>query len=429
MFLDFLRALLGVVFLLGLCYALSADRKHVNWRLVGIGMALQLVLGILLLRVPLFDQLVGGIATGFARVLGYAVEGATVVFGDVAGDVSLGGVLAFRVLPAIIFFSALTTLLYHLGILQKVVHGFAWAMARTMKLSGAESLAAAANVFIGQTEAPLTIRPYLAAMSRSELFLVMTGGMATVAGSTMAAYISMVGQLAPELEEIFGKHLIIASLLSAPAAVVAAKLIVPETETVDSTVKAQEKPDTLNSFDALVEGTRTGLNLALIIGAILIVFTALIAGVNDLTANWLGDITGLNGLIAEWTGGRYEALTLQFVLGLLFAPVAWLIGINSPDLLAAGQLLGIKTVLNEFIAYQQLSEWLGAGGMTNPHTLAITSFALCGFANFASMAILVAGIGTLAPEKRKTVAELAFPSLISGTVASLLTACIAGLLY
>ena len=297
-----------------------------------------------------------------------------------------------------------------------------------MKLSGAECLAAAANVFVGQTEAPLLVRPYLDKMTRSEILCLMTGGFATIAGGVFAAYVSFLGGDDPASKAIFAKHLMTASLMSAPAAIVCAKILLPETKQVDERLKLGKGDVGTNLFDAAAKGTSQGLLLAFNVGAILIVFTALVALLNYFAKDMIGEWTGLNAIITEATNGDFDGLTLQYVLGFIFAPFAWLVGVASEDVTLVGQLLGEKLVLNEFFAYQHLGEFRDTKIITDERTLAVTAYALCGFANFASVGIQVAGIAILAPKQRENLATLAWRALLGGTIACLMTASVAGLL-
>ena len=326
------------------------------------------------------------------------------------------------------FFSGLTSLLYYLNVLQYVVYAFAWVMKRTMRISGVESLAAAANIFVGQTEAPLVVKPYVSKMTRSEVMCLMTGGMATIAGGVLVAYIGMLGGDDPVARQAFASHLLIASIMSAPAAVLAAKLLVPETEPCSDELLFPRHEMGCNLLDAITTGTSQGLKLALNVGAMLIVFTALIALVNFVLEAGLGRWTGLNGVVERITQGQYDGFTLQFVLGVLFAPLAWIMGVPHGDLLTVGQLLGEKTVLNEFYAYATFGELKSSGTITNPKSIIIATYALCGFANFASIGIQIGGIGVIAPNKRVTLSQLGLYALVGGTIACFLTACIAGML-
>lgn len=427
---DLLRGTLGVVLMLFICYLFSSDRKRINWRLVGIGIGMQVVLAILILKVPgvsvVFDQL----AKFFQAVLEYTAAGSEFLFGGLVKDMdSFGYIFAFQVLPTIVFFSALSAVLYYLGILQKIIYGMAWLMKRFMGLSGPESLAAAANVFIGQTEAPLVVKPYLENMTRSEIMCLMTGGMATIAGGVFAAYVGFLGGTDPETQLYFAKHLLTASIISAPAAIVAAKMLVPETEVKPVEEQMEMSGDVgSNLLDAISRGTTDGLKLAINVGAMLLVFTALVYMVNQILISYVGSWTGLNDMVIEATDGRFKGFSFTYILGLLFAPIAWILGTPSEDILLVGQLLGQKTAINEFFAYAEFNSLRESGVTMNPKSVIIATYALCGFANFASIGIQIGGIGAIAPGKRKQLTELGIQALIGGTIASFLTAAIAGVL-
>ena len=424
------RGVLGILAMLAVCYLLSKNRKLIDWKLVGVGMASQLLLAILILKVPYVNTIFDSLAGVFARILRFSESGAQFLFGDLVTKTdTFGYIFAFQVLPTIVFFSALSAVLYYFGILQWVIKGAAWLMVRTMGLTGRESLAAAANVFIGQTEAPLVIKPYLEGMSRSEILCLMTGGMATIAGGVFAAYIGFLGGSDPLQQQYFAKHLLTASIISAPAAIVAAKMLYPETEEHDMAEQLHMSGDVGNNLlDAISRGTTDGLRLAINVGAMLLVFTALVYMLNQMLVEYPGNWFGLNEPIKEATGGRFDGLSFTYILGLLFAPVAWLLGTPSQDVLVIGQLLGQKTVINEFIAYAELNTMREAGMSLHPKSVLIATYALCGFANFASIGIQIGGIGAIAPGQRKTLTEFGILALIGGTVASFLTAAIAGML-
>jgi CNT family concentrative nucleoside transporter len=436
---SILRGTLGILVLLGVCYLLSANRRHINWRMVGMGMSLQFILGIAILKVPLINKAFDFLASFFVVILNFTEAGTKFVLGNWPANVQLydgasgqvvavGYIFAFKVLPTIIFFSALSSVLYYLGILQLIIKGFAWVMTRTMKLTGAESLAAAANVFIGQTEAPLVVKPYLEGMSRSEILCLMTGGMATIAGGVFAAYVGFLGGDDRALQQLFATHLLTASIISAPAAIVAAKMLFPETRQIDLEHQKLDIPKQdvgNNLLDAISRGTTDGLKLAINVGAMLLVFTAFIAMLNYILSEGVGSWTGLNEYVLTSTDGRFEGFNLQYVLGVLFAPIAWILGTSSQDVLLVGQLLGLKTTLNEFFAYAALD---GIKSELSPKSLLIATYALCGFANFASIGIQIGGIGAIAPGQRKALTELGILALVGGTVACFLTACIAGML-
>lgn len=427
-FTGLLRGSLGIFFCLLVCFLLSNNRRAVNWKLVGWGMGLQILLAILILKVPFIEDIFQTIANFFVVVLQFTDAGAAFLFSGLVTDVNkFGYIFAFKVLPTVVFFSALSSLLYYLGILQKIIMGFAWVMSKTMNLTGAESLAAAANVFIGQTEAPLVVKPFLEKMSKSEMLCLMTGGMATIAGGVFAAYIGFLGGTDTETQALFAKHLLAASIISAPAAIVAAKLLYPEEEelTLDMQ-KLDIAPQDAGSniLDAISRGTTDGLKLAVNVGAMLLVFTAMIAMVNYVLGDMIGAWTGLNTVVDN-NFEQFSQFNLEFILGLVFSPIAWLLGVDWADSMIVGQLLGIKTTINEFVGYAQLE---GVKDMLSEKSLLIVTYALCGFANFASIGIQIGGISAIAPGQRKTLTELGIKALIGGTIASFLTAAIAGIL-
>ena len=422
------RGFLGVIVLLGICYLLSNQRGAINWRVVGGGIALQVLLAVFILATPL-SGVIEWASSGFVKLLGFSDVGARFMFGELV-DASRYG-FAFKVLPVIVFVSALTSLLYYLGVLQWVVFGFAWVMTRLMKLSGAESLAAAANIFVGQTEAPLVVKPYIARMTKSELMALMTGGMATIAGSVFGLYIVTLGGGDPLVEAAVAKQLLTASMMNAPAALYVAKMLVPERDKFSEDLFVPKDKHGRNMLDALAQGTTDGLGLALNVAAILIVFVAVIALLNGVFG-WVGGLGGeagfLNGLVEHASGGVFKELSMEAVLGFAFSPVAAVIGAERGDMLQLGQLLGTRLVSNEFVAYLQLGELKAAGEM-GPKSIFLATFALCGFANFSSIGIQIGGIGALAPERRGDLAELGVKAMIGGTIASLLSASIAGIFF
>lgn len=424
--LDILRGFLGLAFLIGTCYVLSANRKAIDWALVIKGVLGQLVIAVLVLKVPFIAGIFSWLAGAFTKVLGCSSAGAEFLFGNLTKVDSMGFIFAFQVLPTIVFFSALSSALYYLGILQFVVKGFAWIMTRTLKLSGAESLAAAANIFMGQTEAPLVVKPYVKNMTKSELLCLMTGGMATIAGSVFAAYVLFLGGTDPVLQQKFATHLLTASIMSAPAAIVAAKMLYPEVERekLDTSVDIPRENIGSNFLEALSNGTSDGLKLAVNVAAMLMAFTALIFLLNKFLMLG-GTIGNINGFIAESTGGRFQGLSFQYIMGLMGAPIAWLLGTDWNDCLVVGQLLGEKTAINEFVAYADLEKL--KGGMSEK-SLLISTYALCGFSNFASIGIQIGGIGALAPERKADLAAFGIKALIGGTVACFMTGAIAGML-
>ncbi|MBK8874935.1 MAG: Na+ dependent nucleoside transporter [Bacteroidetes bacterium] len=423
------RGIIGLISLILILYAFSSNRKIIPWKLVATGLFLQILFALGVLKVDFIKNIFEAMGNVFVVILGFTMEGSRFVFGDMVNPGgSIGFVFAFQILPTIIFFSALTSLLFYMGILQKIVYGLAWVMSKTMKLSGAESLAAAANIFLGQTEAPLMVKPYISNMTRSELMCLMTGGMATIAGGVMAAYIGFLGGDDPEMRLFFAKHLLAASIMSAPAAVVAAKILMPQDQKFDEKLVVSKERIGKNVLEAISNGTTDGLKLAVNVGAMLLVFIAMIAMVNFILQDGIGSFTGLNEKIAAATGGKYNGLTMQFLLGYICAPLSWLMGVCTEDMVLVGQLLGEKTILNEFVAYATLGNMQTSGAFAEQKSIIIATYILCGFANFASIGIQIGGIGSLAPEKRTALSELGFRALLGGTVASLLTAVVVGML-
>lgn len=389
---------------------------------------LQFILAFLILKTPGVDQAFDWLARAFVKVISFTDFGSDFLLGSwkLEGQVHQGLYnFAFRILPTIIFFSALSSLMYYLGILQKVVWVFAWIMKKTLQLSGAESLAAAGNVFLGQTEAPLLIRPFLDKMTKSEIMCLMTGGMATIAGGVLASYVQFLGGSNPAEQEMFAKHLLAASIMSAPAAIAAAKLLVPESERVNTEMKLNNDKGGDNVLEALANGTSEGLKLAVNVGAMLLVFTALIYFGNYILLK-VADPIGLNAWIAANT--PYDRFSFEFIVGYVGAPIAWLIGVDGRDALLVGQLLGEKTILNEFYAYATLGGMKADGQFADSKSVIIATYILCGFANFASIGIQIGGIGSLVPSRKGMLSRLGVRALIGGTLACLYTAAIAGLL-
>ena len=428
---QLLRGLIGVVVLLGIAVLFSTDRRRIDWRLVGIGILLQLIFAGLILGTNVGRRVFAGIGEAFVTLLNFTYAGSDFVLGPLgqpSGADNLLFTFAFGILPIIIFFASLTALLFHLGVLQMIVKGLGWLMAKSLRISGAEALSAAANVFIGQTEAPLVVRPYIAGMTRSELMALMTGGMATIAGSVLAAYVSFLGGESLASQASFAGHLLAASIMSAPASIVLAKIIVPETEepaTRGNVTIVHEKTEA-NVIEAAAAGAAEGLKLALNVGAMLLAFIALIALINAVLG-WLGGVVGLNDVIASMSDGRFETLSLQALFGYVFAPIAWAIGVETNDVLAFGTLLGEKIAVNEFVAYASLGTLREAAAVSE-RTLIIGAYALCGFANFSSIAIQIGGIGGIAPSRRSDIAKLGLRAVLGGALASWMTAAIAGVL-
>lgn len=424
---DILKGLLGLASILFLSWLMSTNRKAINWKLVASGILIQAILAFLIFQVPFVRSLFEWLANFFVVVLDFTRAGSEFLFGGLLDTKSIGYLFAFQVLPTVIFFSALTSLLYYLNILQKMVYVIAWIMQKTMKLSGAESLSAAANIFIGQTEAPLVVKPYIPKMTRSEIMCLMTGGMATIAGGVLAAYVGFLGGEDPGQRTLFATHLLTASIMSAPAAVVLSKILVPETETVNEEMEISKEQIGKNALESITNGTSDGLKLAVNVGAMLLVFTAFMAMFNYFLQDVFGEWSGLNTWVKEQTHGRYQGFNAQLILGYVFAPLSWLLGVHSDDVLLAGQLLGEKTILNEFFAYTSLGQMKAAGLLVHEKSVLIITYALCGFSNFASIGIQIGGISSLAPNQKSTLSSLGFRALIAGTLACMLTAVLAGI--
>ena len=425
---EILRPIISLFLLIGILWLASSNRRAISWSLVLKGLIIQFILAFLILELDWVSNGFDWIGRGFVSLLGFAREGSLFLFGDLVGNTdSFGYIFAFQVLPTIIFFSAITSLLFHFGILQKVVFVFAWFMKRTLKLSGAESLSAAANVFVGQTEAPLLVKPYIKGMTRSELMCLMTGGMSTIAGAVLAAYINYLGGDDPERQVFFARHLLAASVMSAPAAIVGAKILLPETKNfVDSAEVKINKQG--NWLEAIAHGTADGLKMSVNVGVMLLVFTAIIALINALLNGAIGSWTGLNEFIESSTSGRYREFNLQSIFGIALAPLTWLMGVPWSDAASVGQLLGEKTVLNEFYAYVSMEGLMNSGQLNSEKAQILSTYILCGFANFASIGIQIGGIGALAPSRRKELSELGLRALLAGTAASLFTAILVGIL-
>nr|WP_220479115.1 nucleoside transporter C-terminal domain-containing protein [Lysobacter spongiae] len=417
--------LFGLVVLLAIAWCFSNNRKAINWRLVGIGLVMQLLIAGFVLLTPWGASVFDMLSRGFVTLLGFTTEGARFIFGDFTDPEKFGFVFAFQVLPTIIFFASFMSVLYHLGVMQKVVQGMAWVITRLMPVSGAETLSVCANAFIGQTESPLVVKPYISKMTESELLTLMVGGMATIAGGVLGAYVMLLGGGDPAQQAFYAKHLITASIMAAPATLLIAKILVPETATplTLGTVRMDVEKTTTNVIDAAAAGAADGLKLALNVGAMLLAFIALIALLNAPLV-WIGEVTGLQDVLGRPTD-------LSSLLGYLLSPLAWAIGVPWQDASTVGGLIGTKVVLNEFVAYVQLGEILRGNvpgvALTDQGRL-IATYALCGFANFSSIAIQIGGIGGIAPERRHDLARFGLRAVLGGSIATLMTATIAGVL-
>lgn len=435
---DYLRALIGLVVIVAFAWLLSGNRRAVDWRLVMVGIAIQLVFGLIIGKVEFAQKAFVFVSEKFVTFLSFAAKGAEFLYGDLSknsnGDPSikhnLGFLFAFQALPTVIFFSAITAGLYYLGVLQKIVYGFAWIMARTMRLSGAESLSAAANIFMGQTEAPLLVKPFIKNMTKSELNCLMVGGMATIAGSVLGAYVSFLGGGDPAQQAKFATYLLSASIMNAPAAIVLAKLFMPESEPekIDRSLKVSRDQIGVNLVDAMASGAADGLKLALNIGAMLLAFIAIIYAVNWVLVDFIGAITGLNEFVVSSTNGVYNGFSLQYILGQVFRVFAFCMGVDWNESLYIGSLLGQKLVINEFVAYLDLAN-LKASGVLSEKSIRIATYALCGFANFSSIAIQIGGIGGMAPQRQGDLSKLGLKAMIAASLATMMTATIAGAIF
>lgn len=419
------RGLLGMLVILIVAWVFSKNRRAISWRVVIIGLSIQIILAVGILYIPFiryFFEFVGRI---FVKILDFTKEGSTFLFGNLMDMDSFGMIFAFQILPTIIFFSALTSLLFYLGVIQKVVYGLAWVMTKAMKISGAESLSVAGNIFLGQTESPLMVKAYLPKMNPSEIMLVMTGGMATLAGGVLAAYIGFLGGDDPVQRLIFAKHLLAASVMAAPGAVVISKMLVPQVDEISSNIEITRDKVGSNILDAISNGTTEGLKLAANVAAMLLTFIAFIAFINYIFLK-VGQWTNLNEVISAATGGNFDRLSLQFILGYTFAPIMWLIGAAGEDITLLGRLLGEKVIMTEFVGYISLADLKEAGAFASNKSIIMATYMLAGFANFASIGIQIGGIGSLAPNQRVLLSKFGLRALLAGTLASLMSATIIG---
>ncbi len=424
---NILRGLFGLLVLVGISWLFSRNRKAISWKVVITGLIVQILLAIGVLMVHPIQVMFEFLGKIFVVILDFTREGSQFIFGSLLDMDTFGSIFAFQILPTIVFFSALTSVLFYLGVIQKVVWGIAWFMTKAFRLSGAESLSVAGNVFLGQTESPLMIKAYLEKMNRSEILLVMIGGMATVAGGVMAAYIGFLGGDDPVQRLLFAKHLLAASIMAAPGAIVVSKILLPQTEEVKEKVAVEKSRIGDNLLDAIGIGTAEGVKLAVNVGAILLVFFAFIAMVNFLFVK-VGAWTNLNNVVAEITHGRYDNLSLQFILGYGFSPLMWIIGVCPQDIALVGQLAGEKLIASEFVGYSSLASMKDAGLFFQDKSIIMATYMLCGFANFASVGIQVHGIGSLAPGRRKWLSQYGMLALLGGTLASLFSATIVGMI-
>jgi CNT family concentrative nucleoside transporter len=435
---DYIRGVIGIAVIIGIAYIFSAKKKQIDWKLVAVGISLQIVIAICVLKVPAVRDAFEVIGGGFVRFLSFALNGAQFLFGDLAKNSdavkdarhNLGFLFACQALPTVIFFSSVTAGLYYLGILQKVVYGFAWIMAKTMRLSGAESLSAAGNIFLGQTEAPLLVRPFINRMTSSEMLCLMTGGMATIAGSVMGAYITFLGGTDPSQLVKFATYLLCASIMNAPAAIVMSKIFLPEAEPdkIDKSLRVNKETIGVNLIDALASGAADGLKLALNIGGMLLAFIAIIYALNWILVDGIGSWTGLNDWVVQTTGGAFDGFSLQYIFGQVFRIFAFAMGVSWSEALNVGSLLGQKLVINEFVAYLSLAD-MKAGGILSEKSIIISTYALCGFANLSSIAIQIGGIGGMAPDRQGDLSRLGPKALLAASLATMMSGTIAGALF
>ncbi len=428
-FFILIRGIIGMIVIIIIAYIFSENRNAISWRVVGLGLLLQIILAIGVLQVPFIQMFFEYAGKLFVKVIDFTNEGTKFLFKSYSSGVIEAPLQTFaiNILPTIIFFSALSSVLFYFGIIQKVVWGLAWVMVRILKLSGAESMAVAGNIFLGQIESPLMIKAYLEKMNRSEILLVMSAGMATLAGGVLAVYINFLGGDDPVQRLLFAKHLITASVMAAPGVVVISKILVPQIEEINKDVRVSEERIGKNVFDAINNGTFEGLKLAMNVAAMLLVFIAFLAMINFFFMK-VGNWTNLNGWISNISDGRYTHLSLQFMLGYTLSPLMWLIGINIHDITLVGALLGEKLIMTEFVGYISLSSMKESGVFTDPKSVIMATYILCGFANFASIGIQIGGIGALAPTKRVLLAKFGMRALLAGTLASLLSASIVGII-
>jgi len=425
---SLIRGLIGMSFLILIAYLFSNNRKAINWKSAAIGLTTQLFLAVAVLKIEFVQKLFEFFGKIFVKTLDFTMEGSKFLLGDMVNVESFGYVFLFQVLPTIIFFSALTSVLFYLGIIQKVVKALAWSLSKLLNISGAESLSVAGNIFLGQTEAPLMIKAYLEKMSKSEILLVMIGGMATVAGGVLAAYIGFLGGEDEALKLFYAKHLLTASVMAAPGAIVISKILYPQQDSINKDLSVSQEKIGSNLLDAIANGTTEGLKLAANVGAMLLVFIAFIAMIN-FGFEKVGSIVNLNPWINSNT--PYQQLSIEFILGYLFSPLMWIIGVAKEDMALMGQLLGIKLAASEFIGYMQLAELKNVTNLIHlqyDKSIIMATYMLCGFANFASIGIQIGGIGSLAPGQRKNLSKFGLLAVIGGTLASLLSATIAGMI-
>ena len=425
---SLLRGVVGIITVLAVSYLMSSNRKKIDWKLVGSGLLVQFVLALSVLYVPFVGTLFELLGKAFIKLMDFTQAGVGFLLGPYATK-SNGFIFLIHSMPVIIFFTAIVSLFYHWGIIQRVVGAFSWVLRKFMNVSGAEGLVVSGNIFMGMTESPVLIKNYLPSMNRSEIFLVMVAGMGTIAGSVMATYIGMLSGGDPAARLLFAKHLLSASVMAAPGSIVIAKMLCPQTEPVtEQEVKVSLENQHHNILEALASGTSVGIKLVVNIAAMLLVFISMVALLNYVSEGLIGKYTGLNDWVVSVADGKQQGFTFQFILGIILSPFMWLIGVPFDDMMLVGSLLGQKTILNEFVAYFQLQQWKDAGLFMYEKSILMSTYILCGFANISSIGILLGGLGVLAPEKRGLISRIGVPAMIGGALVSVLSATIIGMI-
>ena len=425
---EILRGIVGIFFVVLIAYLFSSDRKRIDWKLVGGGLFLQFAFALAILHVPFIGVFFQYLGKAFIKLMDFTGDGLSFLLGPYASKAN-GFSFLLHSLPIVVFFSALVSLFYHWGIIQRIVGAMAWCLRKFMNISGAEGLVVSGNIFLGMTESPVLIKNYLPSMNKSEIFLVMVAGMSTIAGSVMGSYVSLLGNGDPAAQLLFAKHLLSASVMAVPGSIAIAKIMCPQTEKViDSENKSVEQNSSDNILSVIASGTQTGVKLMVNIAAMLLVFIALVALVNFIMCDIIGKYTGLNDWIVEFSDGRANGLTFQFILGVITAPLMWLIGVPYEDMMIVGSLLGQKTILNEFVAYMQMQQWREAGIFVYEKSVIMSTYLLCGFANISSIGILLGGLGVLAPEKKGLISQMGVKSMIAGMMVAILSATIIGMI-
>lgn len=425
---DILRGITGIFLVVLIAYLFSSDRKRIDWKLVGGGLFLQIAFALAILHVPFVGVFFQYLGKAFIKLMDFTGAGLSFLLGPYASKAN-GFSFLLHSLPIVVFFSALVSLFYYWGIIQRIVGAMAWCLRKFMNISGAEGLVVSGNIFLGMTESPVLIKNYLPSMNKSEIFLVMVAGMSTIAGSVMGSYVSLLGNGDPAAQLLFAKHLLSASVMAVPGSIAIAKIMCPQTEkVVDSENKSVEQNSSDNILSVIASGTQTGVKLMVNIAAMLLVFIALVAFVNFIMCDIIGKYTGLNDWIVEFSHGRAVGLTFQFILGVITAPFMWLIGVPYEDMMVVGSLLGQKTILNEFVAYMQMQQWREAGIFIYDKSVIMSTYLLCGFANISSIGILLGGLGVLAPEKKGIISRMGVKSMIAGMMVAILSATIIGMI-